>query len=195
MRTLARLESFMALLHAAQRVSRIARLPEEQVMRNTAEHTFELALLAWYVVATEGLDLDLEKVLRYALAHDIIEGYSGDTPIFDTEATKTKAAREAAALARIEAEFPEFTDLTESIHEYERRETKESKFVYALDKLIDPLTASMETTQSIWKDMGMSYEQLRTYKDGKIALSETVEPYWKELCAKIESRKDFFFNE
>jgi putative hydrolase of HD superfamily len=195
MLTLARLESFMTLLHAVQRVSRIARLPEEAAMRNTAEHTFELALLSWYIVTAEGLDLDLGKVLRYALAHDIIEGYSGDTPIFDEAAKKTKAAREAAALSRIETEFPDFHDLTETIHAYEAREDAESRFVYALDKLIDPLTASMETTQSIWKDMGMTYAQLREYKDAKIALSEAVEPFWKELCAKIEDKKNHFFDE
>jgi putative hydrolase of HD superfamily len=185
----------MSLLHAAQRIKRISRLPDEKEFRNTGEHTFELALLAWYICSSEKLPLNIEKVLKYALAHDIIEGYSGDTPIFDIEGQKTKAAREAAALLRIEEEFPEFQEFTETIHEYEKRDNPESKFVYALDKLIDPLDASMETTQSIWKDMNMSYTELRNYKDHKIAISPEIEPYWTELMEKITAKKEFFFHE
>ena len=185
----------MALLHAAQRIKRISRLPDEKEFRNTGEHTFELALLAWYICSSEKLELNIEKVIKYALAHDIIEGYSGDTPIFDTEGQKTKAAREEAALLRIEKEFPEFPEFTQTIHEYEKRDNAESRFVYALDKLIDPLDASMETTQSIWKDMNMSYSQLRNYKDTKVAHSPEVEVYWKELVQKLTDKKDFFFHE
>lgn len=195
MRTLQDLESFMSLLHASLRVKRISRLPDEKEFRNTGEHTFALALLAWYICSSENLPLTIEKVLKYALAHDIIEGYSGDTPIFDTEGQKTKAVREEAALLRIEAEFPEFKEFTQLIHEYEKRADPESRFVYALDKLIDPIDASMETTQSIWKDMDMSYTQLRNYKDSKIAQSPEVEPYWAELVLKLERNRDFFFHE
>lgn len=193
MLTLKNLESFMRLLHAAQNVKRIARIPNEKQYSNTGEHTFELALLAWYICSSEKLDLDIEKVLQYALAHDIVESYSGDTPVFDVEGQKTKAAREADALVRIENEFPEFPHLTQTIHEYERRDTPESVFVYALDKLIDPLDASMETTQSIWKDNNMTYEQLRAYKDQKIALSPVIQKYWEELSTKLNDNKDFFF--
>jgi len=185
----------MRLLHAAQRVKRVARIPNEKENRNAAEHTFELALLAWYIVSSQKLDLDLEKVLSYALAHDLIEAYSGDTYAFDTESQKTKAAREAAALARIESEFPEFEELTETIHAYEAREDKESKFVYALDKLIDPLNAGMETEQSIWKDLNVSYDQFYAYKDAKISNSPEVRVFWVALCEKLNSNKDFFFYE
>lgn len=195
MLTLSDLESFMRLLHATQNTERRGRIPDEQKWRNTAEHTFELAMLAWYVASVQKLPLDLKKVLSYALAHDIIEAYAGDTPITDAEASKTKAAREEAALERIEKEFPEFEELTNVIHAYERREDAESRFVYALDKLVDPLNASMEETQSIWKDLNMTYEQMRAYKDPKIACCDDVVPFWNELTQKLTSKKGFFFHE
>ncbi len=195
MLSLAQLEGFMRLLHAAQRVKRVARLPGETEQRNTAEHTFELALFAWYIATTEKLDLDIEKVIKYALAHDLIEGYAGDTFIYDSEAQKTKADREAQALARIEKEFPEFPELAYLIHEYEKKETKESKFVYALDKLIDPLNTSMDDERSLWKDFNISYADVRAYKDPKIAQSPFVQGYWDMLCQKLDARKDFFFHE
>jgi len=195
MLTLQNLGAFMSLLHATQRVKRVSRLPDEKEFRNTGEHTFELALLAWYICSAEKLELNIEKVLKYALAHDIVEAYSGDTPISNLEGQKTKADRESAALVRIEQEFPEFRELTKTIHEYEKRDNPESKFVYALDKLIDPLDASMETSQSIWKDIGMSFAKLRNYKDPKVALSPQVEGYWNELMQKLTFKKEFFFHD
>lgn len=185
----------MKLLHATQQVQRISRIPDGATNQNTAEHTFELVMLAWYIVSSQKLDFDMDKILKYALAHDLIEAYSGDTPVFDTEGQKTKASREAAALVRIENEFTEFPELTEIIHEYEKRETPESVFIYALDKLVDPLNASMETTQSIWKDYNMTYAQTREYKDGKIALSPEVQVFWEALTKKLLDKKDFFFHE
>lgn len=190
---LTKLENFMRLLHKVENVKRVARVPDEKERRSTAEHTFEVVLLCWYVASANNLKLDHEKILKYALAHDLIEAYSGDTPVYDTEARKTKAAREARATAEIKKNFQEFPELSEIIHEYESRTTPESKFVYAIDKLIDPLNGGMETTQSIWKDEGVSYEFFVDYKEKKIALSADVFPYWKQLIKKLEAKKDFFF--
>ncbi len=192
--SLENLEKLLTLLHEVQRVKRVARRPDEQEMTNTAEHTFELAMMCWYIASTNKLDLNLEKILKYALAHDVIEAYAGDTYLFDEEARKTKVAREAAALERLEKEFPEFPDFLSTIHEYEQRNTPESKFVYATDKLIDPLDASMEKIQSIWKDKNVSWDTMIASKKDKIALSDTISIYWKKLVAKLESKKDFFFN-
>lgn len=184
----------MRLLHLVQNVQRIARIPDEQEYRSTAEHTFELVVLAWYIIDTDKLPLSHEKVLKYALAHDLIEGYAGDTYFGNEELAKNKKEREAAALARIKSEFAEFADLITYMEAYETRADEESKFVYALDKLIDPLNSSMDTTRSIWTDLNMSYALLREYKDHKIAQSEHIVPYWEQLIAKIDAKKDFFFS-
>lgn len=190
---LAKLENFMRLLHKVQNVKRVARVPDEAEYRNTAEHTFELTLLAWYLMSANKLELDHEKVLKYALAHDLIEAYSGDTPIHDIEAQKTKAEREHRAAMQLQEEFPEFPELIETIHRYEERADPESKFVYAVDKLVDPVNASMEMTQSIWIDENISYEFFKEYKERKIAISPDIFPYWKQLLAKIDAKRSFFF--
>lgn len=192
--SLEQLENFVRLLHEVQKIKRVARRPDEQERTNTAEHSFNLAMTCWYIANTNKLDLDHEKILKYALAHDVIEAYSGDTPAYDVEGQKTKASREAAALQRIEKEFPEFSDLAQTIHEYEERATPEANFVYAVDKLIDPLNASMETIQSIWKETGVLLETVLKYKTPKIASSDAVVPYWNELVKKLEANKAFFFN-
>lgn len=188
------LEKFMRLLHGVRKIKRADKHPNETTRINTAEHTFEVALACWYIAGTNNLALNFEKILKYALAHDIIEGYAGDTPMFDTEAQKTKASREIAALERVSEEFPEFPDLIETIHEYESRKTSEARFVYAVDKLVDPVNAGMEEILSIWKEVGMSRETLVNYKKDKIAQSEIVVPYWNALLEKLDSKKEFFFD-
>ncbi len=192
--SLENLEKLARLLHDVQRVKRISRRPDEQELTNTAEHTFELAMMCWYIASVHKLDLDMQKVLTYALAHDTIEAYAGDTPMHDEEAKKTKQAREEAALARIEKEFQDFPEFISALHEYERRDTPEAKFVYATDKLVDPLNLSMETKHSMWKEYDMSFETLVSNKDDKIAFSDVIQMYWKKLVAKLEAKKDFFFH-
>lgn len=195
MTSLQNTEDFMRLLHAVQNVKRVARLPDEKEYRNTAEHTFEMTMLCWYIASTDKLELDMEKVLKYALAHDVLEAYSGDTPIHDKEAQKTKHVREAEAVKQIARNFPEFNELSETIKAYELKEDEESKFVYAVDKLVDPLDASMEETQSIWHDENISFEFFKEYKEAKVSVSKYIVPYWKALLSKIEAKKDHFFPE
>lgn len=188
------LEKLATLLHEVERVKRVARRPDEREATNTAEHSFELAVFCWYIVSVNKLDLNLEKVFKYAIAHDIVEAYAGDTPIHDEEAKKTKVERESRALERLEKEFPEFQEFTKILHEYERRDLPESRFVYAADKLIDPLNLSMETTQSIWKELDISFDTLIKHKKDKISYNNTILKYWNKLVKKLEDRKEFFFH-
>lgn len=192
--SLQQLEKFMRLLHAVQNVERVARIPDETKLRNTAEHTFELAMVCWYLNSANELGLDTEKILTYALAHDLIEAYTGDVYAYDEAARDTKEQGEKLARERLATDHAEFPELLSAIDNYERRTDAESRFVYACDKLIDPLNASMETQQSLMKEYDLSYQTMRDYKDSKIAQSEYVAPYWKAVCEKYEKHKDFFFN-
>lgn len=191
---LEQLENFMRLLHAVQNVERVARIPNETRLRNTAEHTFELVMFCWYLLNVNKIDLNQEKILTYALAHDLIEAYAGDSYIYDDAARHDKEEREEKALQQLQENFQEFPELINIIKRYERRADEESKFVYAADKLIDPLNISMETANSFWKEKNISYEQIRAYKDKKIALSNDIQPYWLAVCEKVEKNKDFFFD-
>lgn len=191
---LAKLEQFAHFIHLLHDVDRVARTPGAERFSNTAEHSFQVAFLAWFVLDTLNLPLDREKVLRYALAHDVIEAYAGDTYIYDTKARETKERREREAFEKVRENFSEFSSLIETVDAYEKRGDEESKFVYALDKLIDPLNITMEEGRSLWKECGVSYDDIRSYKDKKIATSEYIDPYWKQLLEKIEKNKSLYFD-
>lgn len=191
--SLPQLEKFVTFLHEVERIKRVARRPDETEPTNTAEHTFEVAMTCWYIASLEGLPLNFEKILKYALAHDLIEAYAGDTYVFDTEKQLDKSERERKAVLQIEHEFAEFTDLIQTIHNYEAKADPESRFVYAADKLIDPLNISLEKGTTLWKDKNVSYQAIRSYKDAKIAKDETIKNLWEELVAKLESDLGHYF--
>lgn len=139
---------FATLLHRLHGTERTAITPPNcDRFENSAEHTYQVTMLAWYVMMKENLKLDTEKVLKYALVHDLIEAYTGDTAIHDEEGRKTKEARETQAFETFSKEFPELGDIQTLVEQYEALADEESKFVYGIDKLIDPINNSLNDMQ------------------------------------------------
>ena len=82
--------------------------------------------------------LDVGKVSIFALLHDVVEIHAGDTSVWAPEVQlKSKHKREVQALARLHKEFPEFKHLFNFIDEYEKKDSDETRFVYALDKFLN----------------------------------------------------------
>lgn len=178
--------SFSRLLHAFARIERMATMPGTERRENDMEHSYHLALMAWYLVDSRKLDLDLSLVLRYALAHDLVEIHAGDTYVWSKDASHhaSKHEREAAAAKQLQAAYPEFPDLHAAIGEYEKRESRESRFVYALDKLM-PMLVIRESGGDLWKKEGVTSDMQRARKAPQVALSPEVEPYFNELVELI----------
>jgi 5'-deoxynucleotidase YfbR-like HD superfamily hydrolase len=162
---------------------------------NDAEHSFQLALTVWYVAATNGMNIDLEKALKYALAHDLVEAYAGDLSAHERSAATIRAQkeREELALGRIETEFAEFPDLAATIRAYEQRQDVESKLVYALDKLL-PAANIYLNSGSTWKATDVSLQRLREMKDDSIGVSDVANRYWEQLRAILEENEAQLFN-
>ncbi len=105
---------------------------------NSAEHSWHVALMALVLAEHANTrDLDLFKVVKMLLIHDLVEIYAGDTWLFDVAAADTQAAREQAGASTLYALLPatqasEFTALWE---EFSARNTAEAKFAVAIDAL------------------------------------------------------------
>lgn len=188
-----RIVEFEKLLHAFARVERTGlRIHGSDAKENDIEHSFFLAMLAWYAIDVIGLPLDLGRVIRYTLIHDLVEVYAGDTYILDTEAAKTKHKREEVARQRIEKEFPEFGALHKTIKEYEAQGDEESQFVKALDK-VDPVLSNYLQNGRGWKEMGVSFDWLVSHKREKLANHAGMRELFEEIIARIEPQKGKFF--
>ena len=150
---------------------------------NDAEHSFQLALSAWYLNEKDSLGLDVSRIARYALVHDLVEAYAGDTiPSYGavTEERNTKRDREAAALARIRKEFPEASELWKWIVAYEAKEDPESNFVYALDKILPIINIYLNDGAEFeaWK---VTLAMLIREKEHKVKAFPAIEKYFWEL--------------
>jgi putative hydrolase of HD superfamily len=184
---------FEELLHAFALVERVAHIKGRESRENDAEHSYFMPMLAWYVIEAFKLDLDTDKVLRYALVHDLVEVYAGDTYVFDAEARKTKHDREEKARLRIASEFPEFPSLHTSIQDYEAQVDAESRFVKTLDK-IEPVIANYLQQGRTWKQMGVSFKDFVDHKRVTTAPVSEISALLEDIIASIEPRKADYFN-
>lgn len=187
----------MRLMHEFQAVERMVPILGRDRRENDAEHSYSLSMLAWYLADIIAPSLDKNLVIKYALVHDLVEAYAGDTYAHttDTNLRATKQQREEDARRRIESEFPDFTEMNGLIEAYERRDNPESKFVYAVDKLVPLLTMYIDTQQreSWWKKHGVTFTQLCEYKDPKFATSPEVNVIWQELRTILDQNKENLF--
>lgn len=104
---------------------------------NDAEHSWSLALLACSLAPEIDPQLDVGKICQYAVVHDLVEVYAGDTSVLAPGSElASKAVREAAALWQIKQRFTKFPWLTRTIEAYEKKADDEAVFVYALDKFL-----------------------------------------------------------
>ncbi|MDB5265050.1 MAG: metal dependent phosphohydrolase, putative hydrolase of superfamily [Parcubacteria group bacterium] len=184
----------MSLLLDFQKIRRAYHANGEERNENDVEHSYKLAMLAWYVASAGNTKLNMDLILRYALAHDLVEVHAGDTYIYskDTEHLASKIEREEAAAQKLKEDFPEFPELHKCIQAYERREDKESRFVYALDKVLPVLDIYLDNGRS-WKRDMVTLQMLIENKTSKVALSPEVEPYFTELLEILRSKEGSLF--
>jgi putative hydrolase of HD superfamily len=124
-------------------------------------------------------DIDLLQVMKMLLVHDLVEIDAGDTYCYDDEGRQDQSEREAAAAARIFGLLPDdqAAELKALWNEFERRQTPESKFANALDR-VQPLLHNYFTDGLTWQANNIKssqvYNRMRPVKDGAPELWEYV---------------------
>lgn len=189
MNNIDKLLKFTKFLNKFREVERVIYRNNKNEWENDAEHSYQLTMLAWYLIDTHKLDLDLDKVLKYCLAHDLVETYAGDTFIYDDVSDKEK--REHDALQKIKQEFTEFPNLILHIEQYEKKDDPESRFVYALDK-IEPMLAIYLDKGRIWKDKKITIDMILKNKTPKVALDPTIKKYFEEIVEILKKEPQLF---
>ncbi|HEY1064080.1 MAG TPA: HD domain-containing protein [Candidatus Saccharimonadales bacterium] len=187
---LAELQQMIAEFASVQRMINIA---DKGRLENDVEHSFGLALTCWFMHPQIAPHLDLGKILQYALAHDIIELHAGDTFAFDTEAVKTKEAREAASLEQIKADWPDFPGLTDYAQGYADKRDAEAKFVYTIDKLLPSIMIKLSgKSEEFWHDHKITREAHEAEKRSKMRHSPEAADYLEALNEWLAKPDNFY---
>jgi putative hydrolases of HD superfamily len=128
---------------------------------NSAEHSWHLAVLAMVLAEHAKAPVDLSRVLKMILVHDLVEIDAGDTYCYDEKGNMDKAERENMAADRIFSLVPpdqavEFRSLWE---EFESRQTADAVFAAALDRF-QPLLNNFRAGGVMWLKHGIRKEQV-----------------------------------
>lgn len=169
-----------------QQIKRRLRVVGEDRKENDAEHSFQVALTCWYLISEYKLSLDITKVLKYAILHDLPEAITGDYAFsLNTETVKEKALAEDKAIEKMTEMFPNFKELKTLLKDYNSLADEESRFVNATEKLIPVMNIYLDKGLT-WKDEGMTWDVLIPNKDIKVAISELPKEIWDEFKPMIE---------
>jgi putative hydrolase of HD superfamily len=183
---------FVSFTHEIRTVKRAMWVKDLEEYENDSEHGYQLALTALYIIEADDLKLDVYKVMGMALVHDIIEVYSGDTPIFgDADLKKTKAERESQAIATLKAKWPKLELMHNLIAEYESRTTPEGIFLYALDKLLPMMNNYLDEGRN-WQHQGVNLEDVIEAKAGKIDIDERINEYYRQIIKVLKDQPEIF---
>ena len=187
-----RLDQQFAFLNEADRLKSVLRattLCDGSRRENSGEHSWHLALYALTLAdhAPDGVNID--RVIRMLLLHDLVEIDVGDVPIHSAggtaHASATTAAAEQAAATRIFGLLP--TDLGPQFHalwdEFEAAETPDAIFAKSLDR-VQPVMANLQSAGGTWVDYNVTYEQLETRVGSKIA--KGAPKLWEWVQQKVK---------
>jgi putative hydrolase of HD superfamily len=151
---------------------------------NSAEHCWNVALVAILLHGEMPDPPDLAHVLAMIAAHDLVEVEAGDTFAYDEAHILTQAAREKAAADVVFGRLP--PDLGQRLRglweEFEAGETPEARFAMACDRAQGFLQGVIGTGH--WKDNGIAEAQTH----GRMNPARAVAPVFETLIATLYDR-------
>jgi putative hydrolase of HD superfamily len=142
-------------------IQRKTRLFNSDRTENDAEHSWHLALMALVLSEHSNEVIDLFKVIKMLLIHDLVEIDAGDIFLYDNVTSHKNTTAELAAARRIFGLLPQ--NQTEEFiliwEEFEAGETAESKFARAMDRF-EPLLQNRSNKGGTWKEFDVPYNKV-----------------------------------
>ncbi|MCA9325155.1 HD domain-containing protein [Candidatus Saccharibacteria bacterium] len=168
-------------------------LANHERRENDIEHSFAVTMLCWYVYDKLEPTLSLEKILQYALAHDFVEKYAGDTNTFATnEERDKKIVREHEALDQLCQDFSSFSGLVNAMRAYEDKSDDESLFVWTVDKMQALIMGDLDNWRP-YQELYISYDDFVKKYSELLTISS---PYAKDIFSiLIEYCKTTFYDQ
>lgn len=174
--------SFIIETDKLKTIYRQSLISDKSRYENDAEHSWHLALMAVLLSEHTNEQVDLLKVIKMVIIHDIVEIDAGDTYCYDEKAKLDKREREEKCANRIFSLLPDDQrdEMFELWEEFEKMETAEAKFAAALDRL-QPVLLNYTADGMSWKKHGISKKQViernRLMKNG----SDKLWDYAKQI--------------
>ena len=172
-----RLVAQFAFLNEADKLKRVLRattLNDGSRPENSAEHSWHLTLYAMVLADQAAVDVDINRVIRMLILHDLVEIDVGDVPIHSANGMAHGSpeiqAAESRAADRIFGLLPGAlaTDLRALWQEFEAAVTPDALFARSLDR-VQPVMANLQSGGGTWTTYNVTTEQLESRVGSKIA--------------------------
>ncbi|WP_146591587.1 HD domain-containing protein [Puniceibacterium confluentis] len=182
-----RITAQMAFLSEADRLKSVLRattLGDGSRQENSAEHSWHVALYALVLGEHAPEGVDVSRVIRMLLLHDLVEIDAGDAPIFGTHDAAALAAREAEAATRLFGLLPgdQGTDLRALWDEFEANATPDARFAKSLDRYQAP-NQNLAAGGGSWLSYNVGYDTVLSRVGSKIADGAPV--LWNWLQPRV----------
>ena len=170
---------YLEILHVAERLKDTPRhcTTSQGRTESVAEHSWRISLMA-FLLKSEFPDLDMDKVTRMCLIHDLGECFTGDIPTFLK--TDTDRETEDSLLDRWVRNLPEplSREMSALYREMDAQQTGEAKLYKALDKL-EALIQHNESPLDTWSEN--EFDLNKRYAFDAVAFSDWLTALRNEI--------------
>ncbi|WP_045369122.1 HD domain-containing protein [Vibrio campbellii] len=162
-----RLEKQLALLIELDQLKSVLRRTcvksADRRLENSGEHSWHVALMAVLMQEHANAPIDIARVMKMLLIHDVVEIDAGDTFVYDVAASKEQEEKELKAAERLFGMLPsdQGDELFALWKEFEAAQSDDAKYAKALDRLI-PMLLNYHNDGQSWKEHGVTREQALT---------------------------------
>ena len=181
--------SFIQEIDKIKYIQRKTKLFNSDRPENDAEHSWHLAVMTMVLAEHSDTPIDVLKVLKMVLIHDIVEIDAGDTFIYDTLKSHSNTDNERKAAIRIFGILPkeQGDELIAIWEEFETGVTNEAKFAKSMDRF-EPLLQNASNNGGTWKEFDVDYNQVyekkKVIKEGSTSLWNYAENLLRESVDK-----------
>lgn len=171
---------FIVELDKMKSILRQTSLIGKDEREDDAQHSWHISVMAMILADYADEKIDVCKVIKMLLIHDIVELYAGDTFCYDEEGKKDKEEREKKAAEKVYGMLDEKKgmELKELWEEFEKMESPEAVFAAAMDRL-QPMLNNYYNEGGTWKkfDVAQSaiYKRIEPVKRASSRIWEFVE--------------------
>lgn len=153
--------SFIKEIDKLKYIQRRTKLFNSDRPENDAEHSWHLAMMTIVLAEHADKPIDVLKVLKMVLIHDIVEIDAGDTFIYDTVKDHINSDEELIAAKRIFGLLPkeQAGEFIEIWQEFEDGTTEEAKFARSMDRF-EPLLQNASNNGGTWAEFSVPYQKV-----------------------------------
>ncbi|KUM05118.1 HD domain-containing protein [Chromobacterium subtsugae] len=180
---------FVLEIDKLKQVTRKTRVLNSDRYENSAEHSWQIALLAASLQPYAAEPVDIAKVVAMLLVHDIGEIETGDTIVYAEGGWEERKAQELACVTRIFGMLPpeqggRFLALWQ---EFEAGESAEARFAHAADRAM-PVLLNLANKGQSWRENGIRHEQVVSRIGPPVR--QGCPAMWEYLEGRLEKARD-----